>query len=312
MLAAIITRGEDAWFFKMTGPDAATAAQSESFTKLLESLRFSAAGEPEWKLPEGWSQRPGNSMRFATLVVEGAEEPLECSVSKLPFADPSRDEYVLANINRWRGQLRLSPIAISDLPGETKVVKLADEDLQATVINIVGQSSGAGSMAPFAGGNVRPSIAGGGSESSMESRAGKLRYETPVGWSPGAAETSRGGIVVRWEAAFEVRDGDQRIEITVSKFPTAAGATLPNINRWRGQIGLNAIASEQLDREKKTIELGGITGDYVNFGGSEQSILGVIAERNGLTWFVKLQGSSDLANREQQNFENFVRSIRWD
>jgi len=113
MLAAIIPRGDEAWFFKLTGPDEPTNSQTDAFEQLIKSVRFSegSTGEPQWSLPTGWTQKPGSAMRFATLEATVDGQTLECSVSKLPRTEQPWDDYLLANINRWRGQLQLSPIA---------------------------------------------------------------------------------------------------------------------------------------------------------------------------------------------------------
>ena len=44
---------------------------------------------------------------------------------------------------------------------------------------------------------------------------------------------------------------------------------------------------------------------------NKQAILGVIAKRQSLAWFVKLQGDRDLATQEQKNFEAFVESLQF-
>lgn len=66
---------------------------------------------PEWKVPEGWKELPGEGMRYATLVVEAGEPPLEVRVTPLGMA--ARDP--LANVNRWREQIGLGPIESQDL-----------------------------------------------------------------------------------------------------------------------------------------------------------------------------------------------------
>lgn len=70
------------------------------------------AGAPEatraslkWSLPKGWSQVPGEGMRFATLKAPIAGR-LEATVVVLP--GPAGGE--LANVNRWRGQIALPPL----------------------------------------------------------------------------------------------------------------------------------------------------------------------------------------------------------
>lgn len=58
-----------------------------------------------WKSPAGWQEKPASGMRRATFVVPGAAGPAELSVISLP-GDAGGD---LANVNRWRGQVGLSP-----------------------------------------------------------------------------------------------------------------------------------------------------------------------------------------------------------
>jgi len=72
-----------------------------------------AGGErPEWTLPAGWQERPGEGMRYATLVVDATNPPLEIRVTPLSLA--ARDP--LGNINRWRGQIGLEPVTQEQLP----------------------------------------------------------------------------------------------------------------------------------------------------------------------------------------------------
>jgi hypothetical protein len=250
-------------------------------------------------------------MRFATLEIEVDGETLECSVSKLPRTEQPLQDYLLANINRWRGQLQLPPINAADLSQHTTSLKLADGNLDATLINISGESSADAMMAPFAG-KSRPPFAGSGAPPPGPTASPKVSYKAPASWTPGELEIARGGITVRRDAVYEVKDGERRVEITITKLPSASGAMLPNVNRWRGQIGLDPLSEEQYQQEKKQIEVAGKSTDYVQFSGSQQSLLGVIAERDGLAWFIKLQGDSELAGRERQNFEDFVRTIRFE
>jgi hypothetical protein len=136
----------------------------------------------------------------------------------------------------------------------------------------------------------------------------KLRYDVPTGWIPGQLDISRGGITVRRAAAFEVREGNQTAEITATRLP--AGAMLAQINRWRGQIGMSEMTAAELDQTKQTIDFAGEPADYVQFVGEREAISGVLAVRGDMAWFIKLQGPVELAARERQHFEEFVRSIR--
>lgn len=138
-LGAIVPLAAQGWFFKLTGPTDAVAAEEEDFTTFLKSVRFASDGKPTWTLPEGWQQQPGNQIRYATLVISGDGEPLEVSVTALPNAGDDDENYVLMNVNRWRGQLRLPPIAKEQLGGESTEIKL--NGATATLVNLVGHAA---------------------------------------------------------------------------------------------------------------------------------------------------------------------------
>ena len=70
-----------------------------------------AAPTITWAVPDGWKQVPGKEMRYATLVVESGDTPLELSV--IPLGPMARD--VLGNVNRWRQQLKLEPVQADQL-----------------------------------------------------------------------------------------------------------------------------------------------------------------------------------------------------
>ncbi len=78
----------------------------------------SGAAALKWSLPRGWTQSNGGSMRYATLRPPGAGKA-EVSIVVLP--GPAGGE--LANVNRWRGQIGLSPVDEAALAGARKTVK---------------------------------------------------------------------------------------------------------------------------------------------------------------------------------------------
>ena len=93
-----------------------------------------------WTVPDGWMQLPGKGMRYATLVVEPGDTPLELSV--IPLGLMARD--VLQNVNRWRDQLGLEPIQADQL--DTVVETVAIGEHTASVVNLTGQGQSAGQM----------------------------------------------------------------------------------------------------------------------------------------------------------------------
>ena len=150
-LGAIVPLASQGWFFKLTGPKDAVAAQFDAFSALLKSVHFSDEGKPQWTLPEGWQERPGSDIRFATLVIgdggAGDGKPLEVSVTVLPRSGDEQ-KFLLDNINRWRDQLGLAPIDIEQLADASMNVSL--EGATATVVNLVGTAASKGmGRAPF-------------------------------------------------------------------------------------------------------------------------------------------------------------------
>ena len=70
-----------------------------------------------WELPEGWRQQEGNSpLRFAEI---DTGDKLVLVVSRFP-GDVGG---TLANVNRWRAQLGLQPVAENELAKVTKPVE---------------------------------------------------------------------------------------------------------------------------------------------------------------------------------------------
>ncbi|MFA6028261.1 MAG: hypothetical protein WC969_00270 [Elusimicrobiota bacterium] len=60
----------------------------------------------EWTDPAGWTRAPADGFRLASYRVKGADGEAELSVVVLPGEAGG----VLANVERWRGQLGLPPL----------------------------------------------------------------------------------------------------------------------------------------------------------------------------------------------------------
>ena len=315
MLAAIAPHGSQNWFFKVMAPaDVLGKEQLTDFLTLIKSIEFGDGDDasPKWDLPEGWRERPGSGMRFATLEFTAGGATQELTVTRLGArGGDNEDEDILANVNRWRGQLQLEPISLEDMPKTTLRMPRKDGG-SAVLINLVGRPGsrpmqGGAPFAPFASGDrPRPAAAppGGGADE----RTPPLTYDTPQEWLPGKVGGMR-------KAAFEVHDREQKIEITAIDLPAAGGAMLPNVNRWRDQVGLAPITQAELDRDLKPISIGKLTGQRIELVGVEkegrrQTIHGAIVTADDKAWFFKLQGDAALAERERERFIAFVESIR--
>ncbi|WP_339728952.1 hypothetical protein [uncultured Gimesia sp.] len=321
MLAAILPDSPQYWFFKMTGAPEQVQAEFEPFVQFLKSVSLKD-GKPEWKVPENWEQLPGNSMRFATLKVKGSDPAVELSVMPLP-ANSDLNEALLSNINRWRDQVGLGNIteaqlkAASDTPAlDTELFTVKAGDQTMTVVSLKGKmAANPMGRAPFAsgmmgGGAGRPAPGPSPANPPVAAAPSPVKFETPEGWKPGRSGGMR-------KAAFNITAGDETGEVTIIDLSKEYSPLLPNINRWRDQVGLKDITEAELPKESEQLKAGDLEATYVKLIGPETSkpakaILGAILYRDNLAWFVKFTGPPKLAEQEQDRFKQFVQSIRFE
>lgn len=128
MMVAMLTRGSTSWFFKITGEDSFVVSQKDVFLQFLKSVSFNeiapsplaaapapAAGQNDnassiWTIPPGWQAMPPSQFLLAQYLVQDGDARAEVNVSELAGEGGG----LLANMNRWRGQLGLPPIAQED------------------------------------------------------------------------------------------------------------------------------------------------------------------------------------------------------
>jgi hypothetical protein len=145
--------------------------------------------------------------------------------------------------------------------------------------------------------------AGGSTAEPTPTAAPQVQWKVPAGWQELPANSIRVGN-------FAIRANNQSAEVSVIPLPGSSGTEIDNVNRWRGQIGLPAIAKEQLASEK--INVGGIPGKFYDLRGQgEKSILAAAVEREGTTWFFKMTGDASLVSEQQSNFNQFLKSVRF-
>ncbi|MEO6002182.1 MAG: hypothetical protein ABIZ04_17610 [Opitutus sp.] len=111
-----------------------------------------ASGEGlAWTAPASWRVKPASAMRKGSYSVPGADGT-EADLSITAF--PGDVGGALANVNRWRGQLELAPLAESDL--ESALTHLDIDSLHADVVEFASASSAKsqrmiGAIVPFEG-----------------------------------------------------------------------------------------------------------------------------------------------------------------
>ncbi|MBC7821078.1 MAG: hypothetical protein IAG10_29685 [Planctomycetaceae bacterium] len=201
-------------------------------------------------------------------------------------------------VNLWCEQLGIPEKTAADLkseeqPKDAEVQQLEVAGQKVTLVNFLAAANPAMS---------KPN------QTAPVTAQGVPQWKVPEGW-----KTDRGNEFSL--AAFAVTDGERAIKTTVSR---AGGDLLQNLNRWRGQLGLKAWSPEEMKKTAKTLTVDGHDGTLVELVGNDQRsqkpscTLGVIVPRDGEAWFFKLTGDVELAQREKENFEAFVQSVKFE
>ena len=144
---------------------------------------------------------------------------------------------------------------------------------------------------------------------SKPSAKGSLKWSLPKGWSEVPGEGMR-------FATFKTPVAG-KVEATVVVLPGPAGGELANVNRWRGQIGLPALADEaSLAKARTAIKTKAGAVNVYDFTSEGQTrsrmVVGYIATPEGNTWFIKLTGDADPVAKARPDFMTILGSLHLD
>lgn len=165
-IVAALSRDGASWFFKLRGDKEVVSNARPTFIEFLKTIRFEApvqglpeghppvaakpvsanakkipdahetSGEPKFDVPAGWKEQQPGMMVFKAFAVrdENGHE------AKVTVSSAGGD--LLANVNRWRGQLSLEPIAETDLPRQTTSIDVLGG--KATLVDMKGTDAKTG------------------------------------------------------------------------------------------------------------------------------------------------------------------------
>ena len=153
ILVAMATIEGTTWFFKLTGTDELVAQEKANLKGFLEKVELHAATEddphaglasapptqspppaapapglPKWTVPAGWTAATPGPMLLASFDLSGGGGKV--TVSSLGGDGGG----LLMNVNRWRGQIGLSPVTGDQLSGVTKEIDVASG--KATLVDL--------------------------------------------------------------------------------------------------------------------------------------------------------------------------------
>lgn len=272
-----------------------------------------------WTIPSTWHEIETTAdMRIATFHT-GSE--LEAAVT----AFPGDVGGLVANVNRWRGQVGLDSTDeqgieehIERLEGVDVIVvdiQGADQRLLGTVIDVGdGQTwfvkvIGAADVVE----KIKDDLIAfsksfhihrreGGSPAGQPS--GEMSAGTPSQWEPPAQWSVDPDMSPILMAAYFAQGGAR---ITLTSLTGEGGGMLSNINRWRGQVGLAQVSS--LDEQpSRDLGMGALLVDLVSSDGASRIVAGIVPLGEQSLYF-KLTGSESQVEEELERFDAFINGV---
>jgi hypothetical protein len=298
-----------------------------------------------WTLPEGWQEKPPSEMRVAGFSVMG-KDGQSADVSVIPLPIVGRD---LELVNMWRQQVQLPPTTDPAAANQAEPVAIgADPGRLFTFVSeqpMIGKSREQILVAMLTRGSMSWFFKMTGEESFVASqRPGFLQFLKSVSFNessavpphplitPETSSTENSGKPV-WTVPPDWREvpaaefllaeyvitgtNGAKADVNVAMLSGAGGGVLPNVNRWRGQLGLPPITDNDLATTTSTLDVAGGQATMVDLTGTDAKtgrkarLIGVILPQSGQAWFYKLMGDEQIVGQQKEAFTRFIQSVKY-
>lgn len=330
ILGAILPLDSGCYFLKATdSPERLEPLMSDFHTIVSNFAIDTSTGRPSNALPSGWVMNPRNDIALAEFVSPEATGSIKFTVTALAMPEQKDwPEYLLSNVNRWRGQLKVEPVDLKTLNDSLVSVPRGEGLLPSYIFDATGTGSGAmapsslpgaGASAPTPSATVTPAPTptlppSTPSDSASTNEAPKrpeLDYRLPEGWSVGQGSPFR-------LATLKIQSAEGNGEVTVSM---ATDNPQANTAMWAQQVlkesepaQIDPVVQQTLERAE-TVTVGDKQAKLYTIRKSEEPqapmlmVASIPTENQELHLFVKLIGDNRLAEAQKQKFIDFVQSI---
>jgi len=335
ILGAILPLESGCYFLKASDTPDRLEPLMEGFLSIVQGFAIDEqTGRPSNAMPSGWKMNPRNDIALAEFVSPESTGGVKFTVTALAMpGEKDWPEYLLSNVNRWRGQLKIDPVSLETLNDSLIAVPRGDGKLPSYIFDAEG--TGSGGMAPRsavpspASSPVSPSSstpagpsgadktsavptpAGDASSGKEEIKRPDLKYRLPEGWSVGQGSAFR-------LATLKIESAEGNGEVTVSM---ATDNPQANTAMWAQQV-LKGSDPSQVDpvvektlESAETLEVGTGQAKLYTVRSSPQPdapmliVASIPTENPELHLFVKLIGDNRLGDSQKQKLIEFVQSI---
>ena len=294
-----------------------------------------------WTTPSGWEELAPTSMRVGNFRVTKSDKKAEVSIIQFP----GRVGTELENVNRWRGEVGLKPIAESEVSAQTVPIGRATGklyDLPGPTLSTLAAILEKGDISWFFKMRGDKEIVSESKETFAEFlksitfhsddepetsvaeqpvstnvkevpesvSPGEPKWEVPAGWN----ETAPSAMVLK---SFSVGNAEHDAKISITRFPGDVGGPLANVNRWRGQLSLEPVEANELSKLTTSIDVLGGKATLVDMKGTDGKtgkparMIAASVPRQGQTWFYKMMGDDATVAREKDAFVKFIQTVRY-
>jgi len=116
--------------------------------------------------------------------------------------------------------------------------------------------------------------------------------------------------------SFHIGAADKRVDVVVSQLAAiAGGGFVENVNRWRGQVGLQPIkqGDPQPSQPMKIAGSDATLFDFVGPGPAATAKRKIVAwvPRGNEWWFFTISGTDQQVAQQQVNFNVFLKSLQF-
>lgn len=215
----------------------------------------------------------------------------------------------------FRPQKVLLPIAIgaaSFLIGtgcerdDVKVYHVDTNEVATSTATTPAPNAPSAGAAPSSG--MMPSTMPAGLPTPDNSGLPKMSYTVPAGWTEKAPSQMR-------VASFDASENGKSVDISVVPLGGMGGGDFANVNRWRGQVGLQPATDGEISQSATQVTIAGTPASVYDINGTASGaptrIIGAILPRNDAVWFFKMMGDSDATEKQKAAFIQFLGTVQF-
>jgi len=294
ILGAVSVSGGASWFFKLAAPADRIDGVRDGVVAFYKTLR-SEDGKLKWTAPPGWTEEKGNANREATLRFGDREPKLEISVTRLQGDGGG----MLANLNRWRDQIGLEKVGEAELAAQVK--KIDGAAIEVFLIDLTGPSRPSGGPKGMARASEPPSPTN--RAPNLDDIRALFTFERPPSWKENP-QPSSGRIF-----EFMVDEGGGSALVSLSALQ-GGGDLASNVNRWRGQAGLDPLPEADIPKAAAPMSFVGNEAWLVEAIGKERGIVVVASLSPQFSIFLKLDGAPATVQAEKATFMRVAQSFQ--